>query len=177
VRGRRHPLGRTLRARSRRTGTSYRARCAGYSSRPPQDRSGKGIPTRLERSGGIVEKGARPAVALFNRSVRDPKEVTALLQRAQDEGILVAPASACGELPEGLVVSSSTLQVDPERGAFDTKGGGKGGSRGTFLSPQFDGRPVVRSTRDADPPGTRMIERQKIVMRSGRLARPAVSWR
>jgi hypothetical protein len=65
-------------------------------------------------------------------SYRNPKVVTEWLTKAQEQGHLVSPATACGSLPEGCEVAITAVQVDIENETYDV-GMGKRGLGGPVL--------------------------------------------
>lgn len=86
-------------------------------------------------AGGQMQQRASTAVARVEQAVgsyRNPKVVTEWLARAQEQGHLVSPATACGALPEGCEVAITAVQVDIENETYDV-GMGKRGLGGAVL--------------------------------------------
>jgi hypothetical protein len=70
-------------------------------------------------------------LATYNRSIRDTREVTQLLQEAARTAHLVPPVMACGSIPDGFEVAFSCVVVDVERDTFSpTKGDDEGVATG-----------------------------------------------
>lgn len=86
-------------------------------------------------AGGQMQQRTSTAVARSERAVgshHNPKVVTEWLAKAQEEGHLVSPATACGSLPPGCEVALSAVQVDIANETYDV-GGGKLGLAGPVL--------------------------------------------
>ncbi len=89
----------------------------------------------MAMAGGQMQQRASTAVARVEQAVgsyRNPKVVTEWLTKAQEQGHLVSPATACGSLPEGCEVAITAVQVDVENETYDV-GMGKRGLGGAVL--------------------------------------------
>lgn len=85
--------------------------------------------------GNMQQQRTSTAVARVEQAVgsyRNPKVVTEWLTKAQEQGHLVSPATACGSLPEGCEVAITAVQVDIENETYDV-GMGKRGLGGPVL--------------------------------------------